>query len=318
MIKVGIVGCKDLYSAELVRILINHPDVDLMWVCDAECAERRLDDVVPGIVGECDLTVQRDCPLNEVNLIYLCGNRQEVCARLGSLDIPEDVNVIDMSGSHNLDHGEEKAWRYGMSEMQRRLLVHGSRMVTVPGNAAAVSLLALMPLARNLMLNSPLELHVTMGAGALPDEGKTIDGMSVEAWARDQQQEVAMVLGMCQSSFSQPVTMSITSVTEPRALAVEARFRCGVDEDTIRQLYEQYYEDHNFVFMVDRPITIADVENTNKCLIRIVKDEGSGEVTIHAVTDALLKGCAGNAVHAMNLLYGLHEKAGLALKGSGC
>jgi N-acetyl-gamma-glutamyl-phosphate reductase len=70
--------------------------------------------------------------------------------------------------------------------------------------------------------------------------------------------------------------------------------------------------------MVDRPITIADVENTNKCLIRIVKDEGSGEVTIHAVTDALLKGCAGNAVHAMNLLYGLHEKAGLALKGSGC
>lgn len=318
MIKVGIIGCKNLYATELVRILINHPDVELMWVSDARLADRRLDEVVPGIVGECDLTVQRDYTLDGVDLIYLCGNREEVSTRLGALDVPEDVGVIDLSGSHNLDHGEEKPWRYGLSEMQRRLLVHGSRMVTVPGNAAAVSLLALMPMARNLLLNSPLTLQVDMGVSALPDDGKTIDGMSVEAWARDQQQEVAMALGMCQSSFSQPVTLNITPLAERRTLAVAVRFRCGVDGDSIRQLYEQYYDDHNFVFMVDRPILTADVENTNKCLIRITKDEATGEVTIHAVMDVLLKGCAGTAVHAMNLMFGLHEKAGLALKGSGC
>lgn len=318
MIKVGIIGCKNFLAAELVRILINHPDVELMWVSDTALADRRLDDVVSGIVGECDLTVQRECPLDEVDLIYLCDNRKEVSALLGSLDVPEDVSVIDLSGSHNQDHGEDKVWRYGLSEMQRRLLVHDPRMVTVPGNAAAVSLLALMPLARNLLLNSPLELRVALGIGVLPEDGRTIDGMSVEAWARDQQQEVVMALGQCQSSFNQPVTLSITPLAERRTLAVAARFKCGVDGDTIRQLYEQYYEDHNFVFMVDRPILTADVENTNKCLIRIAKDECSGEVTIHAVMDALLKGCAGNAVHAMNLMFGLHEKVGLSLKGSGC
>ena len=86
----------------------------------------------------------------------------------------------------------------------------------------------------------------------------------------------------------------------------------------IRQLYEQYYSDHNFVFLVDRPIVAADVENTNKCLIRLDKDERKGLLTVHAVMDLLLKGGAGTAVHAMNLLFGLHERAGLALKATGC
>ena len=86
----------------------------------------------------------------------------------------------------------------------------------------------------------------------------------------------------------------------------------------VRELYEQYYDDHNFVFIVDRSITMVDVENTNKCLIRLEKDEHSGVLTITAMMDALLKGAAGTAVHAMNLMFGLQERVGLMLKGTGC
>lgn len=313
MIKVGIVGCDNLHAAELVRILINHPDVELMWVADARKQGVRLDNIVPGIVGETDLTVQGDCRLDGVDVIYLCGQRNEVAGFLARLDIPEDLMIIDLSGSHNQDHGEDRPWKYGLSEMQRRVLVHDTRLVTVPGNAATASLLAVMPMARNLLLNSSLELHVALGVSTLPS-----GGMSADAWALDQQQEVAMALGQCQSSFDQPVTLSVTPLAERRTLAVAARFKCSVGAEMIRQLYEQYYDDHNFVFMVDRPIVTADIENTNKCLIHIDKDEASGQLTIHAVMDALLKGCAGNAVHAMNLMFGLHEKVGLAFKGTGC
>ena len=201
--------------------------------------------------------------------------------------------------------------------MQRRLLVHDAQLVTVPGNAAAAALLALMPMARNLMLNSPITLRVAMGNMAFPDQGKTLDGLNSAEWAHDQQREVALALSQCQSSFGQPVDLTISPIAECRILAVAARFKCGVDEETIRQLYEQYYEDHNFVFLVDKPIVGADVANTNKCIIRLEKDEHSGELTVHAVIDLLLKGNAGNAVHMMNLLFGLHERVGLALKGSG-
>lgn len=313
MIKVGIVGCDNLQAAELVRILINHPDVELMWVIDAPRAGMRLDDIVPGIVGETDLTVQAESRLDGIDVLYWCGSRSEAEAYFARLVIPEDLKIIDLSGSHNLDHGEDRPWKYGLSEMQRRVLVHDARLVTVPGNVATASLLAVMPMARNLLLNSPLELHVALGVSALGDADVDLDDL-----ARNQRQEIVMALEQCQSSFGQPVTLTVTRLAEHRTLAVAARFKCGVAGEMIRQLYAQYYDDHNFVFMVDRPIVTADIENTNKCLIHIDKDEARGLLTIHAVMDALLKGSAGTAVHAMNLLFGLHEKVGLAFKATGC
>lgn len=319
MIKVGIIGCDNVRAAELVRVLINHPDVELKWVTGTAPVDARLDSIVPGIVGECDLKIGRQGALDEVDLVYLCGNRDEAATWLSAVELPDNLAVIDMSGTHNLEHGDTAmSWKYGLSEMQRRLLVHDTRLVTVPGDAAMVSLLALMPMARNLLLNSPIELHVALGVSALSQDGQTFGGMNADAWAQDQQQEVVCALRQCQSSFDQPVTLTVTPLAERRTLAVAARFKSGVDDEMVHQLYEQYYEDHNFVFIVDRPIVTADVENTNKCLINIDKDDRTGYLTIHAVMDVLLKGSVGTAVHAMNLMYGLHERVGLTLKATGC
>ena len=318
MIKVGIIGCDNLCASELLRILINHPDVELCWVVGDVPSGTRLDSFVPGIVGECDLTVNSEGPLDEVDVVFMCGNAHRASATLEALQLPDETRVIDLTGSHNLDHGPEQPWKYGMSEMQRRVLVHDAHDVTVPGYAAGASLLAVMPMARNLLLNSPLDIKVAMGTLAFSDEGKTIDGVGLDAWVAAQRQELEFALRQCQSSFDQPVNMTITPLAERRTLAVAVRFKCGVDDEMIRQLYDQYYDDHNFVFIVDRPVVTADVENTNKCLIRLDKDEHTGMLTVHAVMDLLLKGAAGNAVHIMNLLFGLHERVGLALKATGC
>lgn len=108
MIKVGIIGCANLRAAELVRVLINHPDVELKWARDAGVAGLRLDAIVPGVVGECDLTVDDDGDLDGVDVVFLCGSRAEVTRRLARLHIPEGVRLIDLSGSHNLDYGDGK------------------------------------------------------------------------------------------------------------------------------------------------------------------------------------------------------------------
>lgn len=315
MIKVGIIGCSDLHSAELIRILINHPDVEMRWVCDSRHAGERLDHIIPGIVGECDLVVGDEAGLDNIDLLYLCGSREEVAVQLSSLQLPDELRVIDLSGSHNLSQGGDTSWTYGMCEMQRRVMVHEAHWVTIPGNAATATLLALLPMARNLLLNSPLTAHVAIGTSDWPRNNHS---NAVEQWQQEQQREVALALGECQSSFNQPVELTIAPLAERRTLAAAVRFKCGVDGETVRQLYEQYYEDHNFVFLTDRPIVSADVENTNKCLLTLDKDEHSGLLTVHAVMDVLLKGGAGMAVHAMNLLFGLHERTGMLLKGTGC
>lgn len=318
MINVGVCGCDTLRAQELLRVLVNHPDVELRWVSGRAQAGTRLDHLVPGLIGESDLTVVAVGSLDDVDLVFLCASRDEALEWLSSATLPDGLHVIDLSGSHNLDHGPDKPWRYGLSEMQRRYLVHDSPLVTVPGNAAGAALLALMPLARNLMINSPLTLHVAMGASAFPCDGKTADGKMPDEWTGDQRSEVEYALKQCQSSFNQPIDMDIITQGEPRHLEVTACVKCGIDGEALRELYEQYYDDHNFVFVVNHPATAADVENTNKCLIALDKDERTGIVTIHALMDGLLKGAAGTAVHVMNLMFGLHERVGLALKGTGC
>lgn len=317
MIKVGITGCDNLRAAELVRLLINHPDVQLEWVTSSSPAGTRLDHIVPGIIGECDLRVTAAEECNEVEIVFVCDGLERLPDTVKTHCQSQQCRVVDVTGSHNLDHGVDRAWIYGMGEMQRRVLVHDARQVTVPGAVAMAALLALMPMARNLLLNNPIDVHAAIGEcvggecyGPRPDKDKHL--------ARLLADEVRFALGQCQSSFDQPVNMDISRLAERRTLAAAVRFKCGLDIEMVRSLYEQYFDDHNFVFMVDRPIVAADVENTNKCLLRIEKDEHKGWLTIHAVIDGLLKGGAGTAVHVMNLMCGLHERAGLALKATGC
>lgn len=321
MIDVGIIGCDNVRGCELVRLLINHPDVELKWVTSDSGAGKRLDRLVPGIVGECDLVASPIGPLEEVDVLFVTQQRPQVEESLRILGMPDSTHIVDLSGSHNLDHDAQSPWTYGLSEMQRRVLVHDAQHVAVPGSAAAASLVALMPMARNLLLNNPITIHVAVGETAFVNSGGqcvTPDGLSPEQWIAEQRQEVLLTLSQCQTSFNQPVEMTLTRLGERRTIAVAARFNCGIDGEMIRQLYEQYFEDHNFVFLVDRPIVTADVENTGKCLIRLDKDERAGVLTVHAVMDVLLKGSAGTAVHVMNLMYGLHERVGLTLKGTGC
>ena len=319
MSKVGITGCDMLRGAELVRILINHPDVELLWVKTSSGFDLvPLAELVPGIVGETTLMVNDPEAPSEVDVVFTCGSPEQTQRFLGSFDLTSETRVIDLSGCHNLDYGIDKLWQYGLSEMQRRVLVHETQLVTVPSKCATASLIALMPMARNLMLNSQPTLHFGLGTIDYNEVPKSPSGAIADEWLQAQRREIEMALVQCQSSFDQPVSLTVSPIAEKRTLAVAARFKCGVDGEMVRQLYEQYYEDHNFVYLVDRPIVAADIENTNKCLIRIEKDERNGLLTVHAVMDALLKGSAGNAVHSMNLLFGLHEKAGLALKGTGC
>ena len=97
-------------------------------------------------------------------------------------------------------------------------------------------------------------------------------------------------------------------------MSATIEFDSTLDIGQILGMYEDFYDDHNFTFLVHEQPEPKEVDGTNKCLIKIDKSEG--RVTIHAIMDAIIKGAAGTAVHNMNLLFGLHERVALALKAS--
>jgi len=320
MIKVGIFGCESLMAGELVRILINHPDVDLKWAIGSR-PHARIDELHPGLIGECELTTTTTPDFNQVDIIFLCDQQASNHQFTQRFHAPNDMRIIDFGGCHHIGQAADEGWVYGLPEMYRRTLVHDTTHVTLPGSAAIATLLSTLPLATNLLLNSPLCVRLEMGSTTFPHlaEGKhlTADGADLQQLTQHEQREVAEAIALRQASFSQPVDLQITLAQQPRALKATTTLQCPIALDILQHLYEQYYDDHNFVFVVNHEVTFNEVINTNKCLLQLVKSPDDETLTITAVMDLLIKGMAGTAVHNMNLLFGLHERVGLALKSAG-
>ena len=170
-------------------------------------------------------------------------------------------------------------------------------------------LLALVPLAKNLMLNSDIHAAVVVG-NAQATTGSRV-AMAEAGHYETQLEEVKRVLSAMQTSFHSPVHLTAMQACFARGLLATVYFKSGIDVDMVRELFEQYYDDHNFTFVINHEPMLCDVAGTNKCLIHISRE---GEyLRLTSAIDNILKGGVGNAVHAMNLLFGLHERTGLTL-----
>ena len=126
--------------------------------------------------------------------------------------------------------------------------------------------------------------------------------------------EIRQTLTSMQTSFSSKIEFIPVRGCFSRGIFASAYLDCPVALDEIVKLYEDYYDDHNFTYVINRMPDLKDVVNTNKCLLYLTKEDG--KLLIVSVIDNLLKGASGQAVHNMNLLFGLHERTGLNLKAS--
>ena len=211
--------------------------------------------------------------------------------------------------------GEEKTL-FGISELNRKYMVHDCFRVSTAGAFAMAIELALIPLAKNLLLNSDIHVTAIASANAFNEAPATCAGNVCvkQAFKHPEAQEVVQVLKHLQLSFNSPIHFIPMLGSFARGLLAAVQVKCNVDLDVVRQLYEDYYDDHNFTFITDRQVQLQDVLNTNKCLLQLERIDD--KLLITAVIDDVMKGAAGNAVHCMNLLFGLHERVGLLTKPS--
>ncbi len=321
MIKAGIIGGAGYTAGELIRLLINHPDVEIKWIHSSSNAGNPVTSVHKGLVGELTMNFTDETPLDTIDVLFFCTPHGESRRFMESHEVPADLKIVDLAQDYRIA-GDDHDFIYGLPELNRKAVVRGGMRVANPGCFATAIQLGLLPLAKNLLLNSPI--HITAitgstGAGVKPSATSHYswrnDNVSIYKPFRHQHlAEIRQSLETLQRSFNAPINFIPVRGCFSRGIMAIMYTDCPVSLDEVKRLYEDYYSDHNFTFISDTPVDLKDVVNTNKCLIHLEKVDD--KLLITTVIDNLLKGASGTAVHNMNLLFGLHERTGLQLKPS--
>ena len=192
---------------------------------------------------------------------------------------------------------------YGLPETNRKQLVRGCRRAVVPRSVAAAAIIGLYPLARHLLLKG----DITVGY-ACPADIATEEKMNMV------RQEILYVLSKTQNSFSGDILLQhLDEEVSDRGLKVVVDIPCTLDITEVFKLFDDCYDDHNFTFMLASAMPGYEVEGTQKTLVTLQKQK-SDRLTVTVIADCRMRGGAGDAVHIMNLLFGLHERTGLYLK----
>lgn len=303
-----------------MRLLLLHPDVKLEWVHSASNAGNKVSSVHQGLIGDTDLAFVGEPKFDDADVIFLCTPHGESRKFLESHKVPEEMKIVDLSQDYRIA-GEGNDFIYGLPELNRKYIIRGKHVAN-PGCFATAIQLALLPLAKNLLLNGDIHVNAitgSTGAGVHPSATTHYswrnDNISVYKPFRHQHlAEIKQTLHSVQNSFNSEINMIPVRGCFSRGIFVTAYMDCPVALAELRKLYEDYYDDHRFTFISDRMPDLKDVVNTNKCLLHLVKE--GDKLLVVSVIDNLMKGASGQAVHNMNLLFGLHECTGLRMKAS--
>ena len=318
MIKAGIIGGAGYTAGELLRILLNHPEVEIAFVHSSSNAGAPVTDIHEGLIGETDMRFAADYDLNGLDVIFLCQGHGFSRKFWEENERPASLKVIDLAQDYR-DCSD--GYVYGLPEVSREE-IRSATLLANPGCFATAIQLALAPLAAAGELKG--EVHVTgitgsTGAGVKP--GSTThfswrnNNVSVyKAFSHQHLKEIGMTLGRLASGEAPDISFIPVRGDFTRGIFVMADITTALTAEEATRLYEDFYRDAEFTHVSSRPVDLKQVVNTNKCVISLEKH--GDKLLILCAIDNLLKGASGQAVHNMNLMFGLPEHTGLRLKPS--
>lgn len=299
MIKVAISGAETPQAGELLRILVNHPDVEIVALLAPGYEGQQARFVHHGLLGEAPLAFTSVMP-EKTDVLFMAEDSVNP-ATLSRLKLMRpELKIIALSpiDHHNPDVA---GIIFGLPEINRKLLVRGGSAAMVPTPMSSLALVPLYPLALNMVLDGDISLSLSV-----PSDLDNEDMLATSA------AQINSVLHDIQKSYAGTVSLSALPPQSKRGMELSAEFKCPIGLEHLMQIYE-IYDDHNFAFVVNSPVKLDDVKGTEKCIVSVTMPE-EGVLRLNAVADGRLRGSAGEAVHIMNLMCGLHEKTGLALK----
>ena len=318
MIRVGIAGGAGYTAGELVRLLVNHPSVEIKYIQSESHKGEPISSVHSDLLYS-DLTFS-DIDFEDIDALFICMGHGNSAKFLADNPVPESVKIIDLSNDFRLkaDAGE---FVYGAPELNREKIL-SARCVANPGCFATSINLALLPLAAAGLL--PEEVTVTgitgsTGAGQKPTpdthfSNRNANLSNYKVFTHQHLGEIGETVVAAGGSEQTDIAFVPVRGCHARGIMSDVVVRLDADLEQIVEIYKNYYAAHPFVCVSDKPVYMKQVVNTNYCFLSLQKS--GRKLLITSVVDNLLKGASGQAVQNMNLMFGLDEMEGLRLKAS--
>lgn len=346
-IKAGIIGGAGYTGGEMLRILLNHPNVEIAFVHSNSNAGNLISDVHTDLFGDTDLrfTGRTDYHqmFKEVNanslentVIFLCVGHGDAKKFLEANPIDAQIRIIDLSQDFRLkanavlNVNTERTFVYGLPELNKEA-IKSAKNIANPGCFATCIQLALLPLAYKGLLKSEVHINATTGSTGA---GQSLSKTSHFSWRNNNisvynpfghrhLKEISESINSLQEkAFAKTPSSSKRDEVVMNFIPQRGDFTRGIfaatytdydfTEEEAYQLYEDFYAEHPFTHVSRKNIDLKQVVNTNKCLIHLEKH--GDKLFIINMEDNLVKGASGQAVQNMNLMFGLEEKTGLMLK----
>jgi N-acetyl-gamma-glutamyl-phosphate reductase len=323
-IAAGIIGGAGYTGGEMLRILINHPNVEIAFVHSTSNSGNHVYEVHTDLFGDTDLKFAAELAYN-IDVLFLCLGHGDAKKFLEANPIPDNIKIIDLSQDFRLIQSSKlkgKSFVYGLPELNREAIKQADNIAN-PGCFATCLQLGLLPLASKNLLNNEVHISATTGStGAGQSLSPTThftwrnDNLSVyKAFSHQHLNEIGQSLNQLQSGFNQPLNFIPYRGDFTRGIIASIYTDSDLTEAQALNLYQQYYAGHPFTHVTSHDIDLKQIVNTNKCFIQVKKH--GNKILIVSILDNLLKGASGQAVQNMNLMFGLDEKAGLRLKAIG-
>jgi len=339
-LRAGIIGGAGYTGGELLRILINHPHVDITFVHSKSNAGNLISDVHTDLLGDTKLKFTGDFPSplasggarEGLDVLFLCVGHGDAKMFLEANAIDERIKIIDLSQDFRLTQNSKLQARnfvYGLPELNREG-IKSAQNIANPGCFATCIELGLLPLAAKGLLRSEIHINATTGStGAGQSLAATShftwrnNNLSVyKAFEHQHQNEIVQSLKQLQKGFGIPSadrgSGALNFIPQrgnfTRGILAAIYTESDLSLDEAEKLFEDFYALHPFTHISKKNIDLKQVVNTNKALIHLEKYDN--KLFIVSIIDNLLKGASGQAVQNMNLMFGLDETAGLRLKAS--
>jgi len=339
-IKAGIIGGSGYTGVELIRLLHSHPEAEVIAISSRGLNGKKVGEVFPSLIGVSDLvfSLPTDNVLNECDIIFFATPHGVAMEGAGAF-IDKGIKVVDLGADFRIDDAENWSDWYGMEHTQpallaeavyglpevRREAVSAARLVANPGCYPTAVLLALKPLLGNNLIDCSNIIadckSGTSGAGRAANQATLFCevtesfkayGVSGHRHLPEIKQELSLMAGG-------PVGLTFVPHLLPMIRGIEATVYVDLLDTSVdvRPYFEKAYANEEFVKILDEGVypETRSVKSTNYCQIGIQYVKHSNKLVILSVIDNLVKGAAGQAIHNMNLMFGIEENAGLLQVG---
>ncbi|MHC0444913.1 N-acetyl-gamma-glutamyl-phosphate reductase [Flavobacterium sp. 3-218] len=324
MINVGIIGGSGYTAGELIRILMYHPKVNIDFVYSTTNAGKPLSVAHHDLMGDIEMNFTDEINPN-VNVVFLCLGHGKSISFLKENQFAGHTKIIDLGNDFRLNkdaHFEGKDFVYGLPEINKAEIKKADYIAN-PGCFATAIQLALLPLAKDGLLNNDVHINATTGStGAGVGLAETShfswrnnNFSHYKAFEHQHLGEITESLVQLQDDFESELLFIPNRGDFPRGIFATLYTKSDDSLETLVAKYQEFYKNEPFVTVTTTNINMKQVVQTNKCIISLLKK--GNRVLITSIIDNLTKGASGQAIQNMNLMFGLEETTGLHLKPSG-